>query len=132
MTNPKDGFTLTELLIVVVVIGILAALLLSVMGRANGEARRTTCLNNLKQINLGVRMYSDDSNDKAPHSVRARRLLYDRLDRIQESGQKLRWSKGSAVALRQIVRLSGRHVLLRPEQKWPRICVAEFAHSIDY
>jgi prepilin-type N-terminal cleavage/methylation domain-containing protein len=67
-SNPRaaEGFTLVELLVVVAVIAILAALLLPVLSTARGKARRATCLNNLRQINLGVRMYSDDSHDASP------------------------------------------------------------------
>ena len=64
----KTGFTLIELLVVIAVIGILAALLLPVLSRAKARAKRTTCLNNLRQINLGVRLYSDDSSDTSPSS----------------------------------------------------------------
>jgi prepilin-type N-terminal cleavage/methylation domain-containing protein len=60
------GFTLIELLLVIVVIAIIAALLLPVLGGAKRKAQRTTCLNNLRQINLGVLMYSDDSHDATP------------------------------------------------------------------
>jgi len=41
-------------------------MLLAAISSAIGKARRITCLNNLRQINLGVQMYSDDSNDKSP------------------------------------------------------------------
>jgi prepilin-type N-terminal cleavage/methylation domain-containing protein len=64
--NPKRAFTLVELLVVIAVIGILAALLLPVLSRAKASAKRTTCMNDLRQINLGLRMYSDDSNDTSP------------------------------------------------------------------
>jgi hypothetical protein len=55
-----------ELLLVVGIIAILASLLMVAISGGKGKARRITCLNNLRQIDLGVRMYSDDSNDKAP------------------------------------------------------------------
>jgi prepilin-type N-terminal cleavage/methylation domain-containing protein len=62
----ETGFTLIELLVVIAIIGILAALLLPVLNGVKDKAKRTTCLNNLRQINLGVRMYADDSNDRSP------------------------------------------------------------------
>jgi prepilin-type N-terminal cleavage/methylation domain-containing protein len=61
-----EGFTLVELLVVIAIVSILAALLLPVASAAKKRAQRTTCLNNLRQINLGVRMYSDDSSDASP------------------------------------------------------------------
>jgi prepilin-type N-terminal cleavage/methylation domain-containing protein len=61
-----EGFTLVELLVVIAIIAVLTALLLPVISAAKSNATRTTCLNNLQQINLGVRMYSDDSNDASP------------------------------------------------------------------
>jgi prepilin-type N-terminal cleavage/methylation domain-containing protein len=60
------GFTLLELLVVIAIIAILAALLLPALRSAKDSARKTTCLDNLKQINLGVRMYGDDANDAPP------------------------------------------------------------------
>ena len=48
------------------IIAILASLLLVGISGAKGKARRTVCTGNLRQINQGVRMYSDDSNDKSP------------------------------------------------------------------
>jgi prepilin-type N-terminal cleavage/methylation domain-containing protein len=60
------GFTLVELLVVIAVLAILAALLLPAISASQSKARRTTCLSNLRQINLGVRMYCDDANDASP------------------------------------------------------------------
>ena len=51
---------------VIAIIAILASLLLVAISGAKGKARRVVCTGNLRQINLGVRMYSDDSNDKSP------------------------------------------------------------------
>ena len=60
------GFNLLELLVVTAVIVILVALLFPALRSAKDRARRTTCINGLRQIDLAVRMYSDDSNDTPP------------------------------------------------------------------
>jgi len=59
----RRAFTLVELLVTIAVIGILLALLLPSLARAKGAARRATCVNNLRQINLSVTMYADDHAD---------------------------------------------------------------------
>jgi prepilin-type N-terminal cleavage/methylation domain-containing protein len=64
--NGRRAFTLTELLVVMVIIGILSALLLSALIVAKNRAAKAACTNDLHQINLGIRMYSDDSNDATP------------------------------------------------------------------
>ena len=66
MSEYDKAFTLVELLVVIAIIGILAALLLPVLSGVKNKAKQTTCLNNLKQISLGIRMYCDDSSDASP------------------------------------------------------------------
>jgi prepilin-type N-terminal cleavage/methylation domain-containing protein len=57
------AFTLVELLVVIGIIGILAALIFPVLGRVSAKARRAACLNNLRQVNLATRMYADEHED---------------------------------------------------------------------
>lgn len=60
------AFTLTELLVTITVLAIFAALLFPALNKAKDRSRRTTCLNHLQQLSLGIRLYSDDSADAPP------------------------------------------------------------------
>ena len=60
------AFTLVELLVVIAVIGVLAALLLPALGQAKEKGRQTDCLSNLRQVNLAIHLYADDCADSLP------------------------------------------------------------------
>jgi prepilin-type N-terminal cleavage/methylation domain-containing protein/prepilin-type processing-associated H-X9-DG protein len=64
----KSGFTLIELLVVIAIIAILAAILFPVFAQAREQARKTTCLNNMKQIGMGFMMYVQDYDECFPNS----------------------------------------------------------------
>jgi prepilin-type N-terminal cleavage/methylation domain-containing protein/prepilin-type processing-associated H-X9-DG protein len=63
----KKGFTLIELLVVIAIIAILAAILFPVFAQAREKARAISCLSNLKQIGLGVTLYTQDNDETEPN-----------------------------------------------------------------
>jgi prepilin-type N-terminal cleavage/methylation domain-containing protein/prepilin-type processing-associated H-X9-DG protein len=65
-TARRTGFTLIELLVVIAIIAILASILFPVFARARENARRASCMSNLKQLGLGLTMYAQDYDEKNP------------------------------------------------------------------
>lgn len=64
--SARAGFTLIELLVVITIVAILAALIMPAVGRAQGRARNASCISQLRQLGLAMRMYADDHNQRMP------------------------------------------------------------------
>ncbi len=63
----RRGFTLIELLVVIAIISLLMALLLPCLSSARERSRQVACMNNLRSIWTGVRMYALSFDDRAPY-----------------------------------------------------------------
>lgn len=113
----KHGFTLVELLVVIAIVAILLGLLLPAVQQVREAARRTECLNNLKQLGLSNQNYEsafkffpsgiiDDDND---HRVCLRNGLVDLLPFLEQNNlrslfdETLSWSHSTNLAVSTLV-----------------------------
>lgn len=63
---PRNGFTLVELLTVIAIVGLLAAIVVPTVGSLRENARNTQCLNNLRQLGLATKLYANDHGNRLP------------------------------------------------------------------
>lgn len=89
----RFGFTLVELLVVLTVLGSLAALLLPALAGAKTRAGAIQCLNNLRQLQLGWLQYVEDNNDSIPPTI-SRKTGTDQMN-VAVNG-RVPWVLGNA------------------------------------
>ncbi len=67
--SKKRGFTLIELMIVIAIIAILAAILFPVFKKAQMKAQQVACMSNVRQLLTAIKMYAQDNDDEVPYAL---------------------------------------------------------------
>lgn len=92
-TRPRNfsgramGFSLVELLIVIAIIAILASLLLPALGRARSKSQQIYCVNNARQLAMGLTVYANDNEERLAYNLGA-----TEIQQILAAGQKYNWA----------------------------------------
>ena len=97
-TEPR-AFTLVELLVVIAIIGILVAILLPAVQSAREAARRTQCVNNLKQIGLAMHMF-DQANGQLPttYDTQALSAFFNLLPYLEQLPRYAQYNRSKLIA----------------------------------
>jgi prepilin-type N-terminal cleavage/methylation domain-containing protein/prepilin-type processing-associated H-X9-DG protein len=100
LSGTPAGFTLIELLVVIAIIAILAAMLLPGLAKAKVKAQGISCMNNLKQMQMGWFMYSGDNGDKLVRTGGMEQIVSFANDPAgQPGGSRSQWVLGSMNSL---------------------------------
>jgi prepilin-type N-terminal cleavage/methylation domain-containing protein/prepilin-type processing-associated H-X9-DG protein len=107
----KGGFTLIELLVVIAIIAVLAAMLLPALAKAKTKAQGISCMNNLRQMMLGWRLYADDHSDlllASRDSIGPPRVLWC-SGTLDYSGAAVNWDPRADIAKSPIMPYLGKN-----------------------